>query len=230
MQFDSGVSAVFLFYDQRLDADQGHRRQFRKVDMRKVMFLPGAGGSAEFWKPAGSRLPVAWSPIYFAWPGLGDQPHDPDVNGIDDLTALVLAKIDSPVDVVAQSLGGVIAVRIALANPGMVRRLVLTATSGGVNMARFGASDWRADYRILFPNAAQWITQRHSCPDLAVERISSPTLLIWGDADSISPTAVGRYLERRIPNARLRIIPGGDHDLAINQADVVASLITDHLA
>jgi len=54
-------------------------------------------------------------------------------------------------------------------------------------------------------------------------------LLIWGDADPISPVAVGRHLEARIPNARLEIVPGGDHGLAGTHADLVASLIAHHL-
>ena len=78
--------------------------------MAKLLFLPGAGGSSGFWKPAGDRLPAAWSKHYFGWPGLGDQPHDPAIKGIDDLVQLVTARIDGPVGLVAQSKGGVIAV------------------------------------------------------------------------------------------------------------------------
>ena len=132
--------------------------------MAKLLFLPGAGGSSGFWKPAGDRLPAAWSKHYFGWPGLGDQPHDPAIKGIDDLVQLVTARIDGPVDLVAQSMGGVIAVRVALARPDLVRRLVLCVTSGGVDMAGLGAADWRADYRKSFPNAAPWITAGTASP------------------------------------------------------------------
>ena len=198
--------------------------------MAKLLFLPGAGGSSGFWKPAGDRLPAAWSKHYFGWPGLGDQPHDPAIKGIDDLVQLVTARIDGPVDLVAQSMGGVIAVRVALARPDLVRRLVLCVTSGGVDMAGLGAADWRADYRKSFPNAAPWITAGTASPPLPVEKISAPTLLIWGDADPISPVAVGRHLEARIPNADLEIVPGGDHDVATTHPDQVAALIAPHLA
>jgi pimeloyl-ACP methyl ester carboxylesterase len=119
--------------------------------MRKILFLPGAGGSPEFWRPVAKLLPAEREKVLFGWPGLGSQPHDPRINGIDDLVRLVEDRIDGPVDVVAQSMGDVIAARIALARPTMVHRLVLTATSGGVDMERFGASDWRADYRSQFP-------------------------------------------------------------------------------
>ncbi|MGH8430515.1 MAG: alpha/beta fold hydrolase, partial [Solimonas sp.] len=162
-------------------------------------------------------------------PGLGNEPHDPAIKGMDDLVRLVAARMDGPVDLVAQSMGGVIAARLALERPQSVRRLVLVVTSGGVNMAGMGASDWRTDYRQSFPHAAEWITEARSSPDLPVEKIAAPALLIWGDADAISPVAVGRHLLVRLPDARLHVVPGGDHDLAQTHAKLVASLIEQHL-
>ena len=103
--------------------------------MHKVLFLPGAGGSPDFWKPVGSLLPADWLKHYFGWPGLGHQPHDPAIGNLDDLVQLAVREIDGPVDLVAQSMGGVIAARIALEWPSLVRRLVLCVTSGGVDMA-----------------------------------------------------------------------------------------------
>jgi pimeloyl-ACP methyl ester carboxylesterase len=197
--------------------------------MRKILFLPGAGGSPAFWQPVAKLLPDEWGKVFFGWPGLGDQPHDPRINSIDALVRLVEVTMDGPVDLVAQSMGGVIAARIALNRPTVVRRLVLAVTSAGVNMTQFGASDWRADYRRQFPQAADWIMQRSATAELAVELIDAPTLLVWGDADPISPVGVGLHLERRMPNARLHVVPGGDHSLASNKAEAVAALIARHL-
>ena len=197
--------------------------------MTKILFLPGAGGSPEFWKPVADRLPAAWDKVLFGWPGLGDQPHDPSIGSVDDLVAMVEARIDGPVDLVAQSMGGIVASLVALKQPEAVRRLVLTVTSAGVDMTRFGASDWRPDYRASFPNAAGWITGPRAAMALLVERIAVPTLLIWGDADAVSPLAVGRHLEERLPDARLHVVAGGDHALASNQAGLVAPLIEAHL-
>ena len=96
-------------------------------------------------------------------------------------------------------------------------------------MAQFGASDWRAGYRSQFPQAADWITQHRAYAEIPVELIAAPTLLIWGDSDPISPVAVGLHLERRMPNAKLHVIAGGDHSLASNNAEVIAPLIAQHL-
>lgn len=198
--------------------------------MTKVLFLPGSGASPDFWKPAGALLPAGWSKHYFGWPGLGSQPHDPAIKGLDDLVGMVMDEMDAPVDLVAQSMGGVIAARLAIEQPQKVRRLVLTVTSGGVDMAAFGASDWRPGYRRSFPHAAAWIYEPRTAAPQPVERITAPTLLLWGDADPISPVAVGRHLEQRISGARLHIVAGGDHDLAQTHAAEIAPLIAHHLA
>lgn len=195
-----------------------------------VFFLPGSGASPEFWKPAGELLPAGWRKTYFGWPGIGHQKPDPSIRGIDDLVAMVVRKIDSPVDLVAQSMGGVIAARIALAFPAKVRRLVLTVTSGGVDMAAFGASDWRPAYRAEYPEAAEWIYERSAGAPLPVERIAQPTLLLWGDDDPISPLGIGQHLARTLPNATLHVLAGGDHSLAKNRAAEVVPLIERFLA
>lgn len=196
----------------------------------RILFLPGAGGSPQFWKPVAEALPATWAKEHFGWPGLGAQPHDPSIRSLDDLKQLVMAKMDAPVDLVAQSMGGVIAARIALEHPGLVRRLVLCVTSGGVDMAGLGAADWRSDYRRSFPKAAAWITDGATPSPLPVEKIVAPTLLIWGDKDTVSPVAVGHHLAARLPQARLEIVPGGDHDVASTHADLVARLIARHLS
>lgn len=197
--------------------------------MATVLFLPGSGASPDFWKPVGALLPADWSKHYFGWPGLGNQPHDPAIKGMDDLVRMVADRMDGPVDLVAQSMGGVIAARLAIEQPQKVRRLVLTVTSGGVDMTGLGASDWRASYRNSFPRAASWIYEPRAAGPLPVEKIAAPTLLLWGDADPISPLAVGRHLEARIPDARLHIVAGGDHDLAQTHAAEVMPLIARHL-
>ncbi|MBS0527512.1 MAG: alpha/beta hydrolase [Proteobacteria bacterium] len=197
--------------------------------MPPILFLPGSGASPDFWKPVGTRLPSDWPRHYFGWPGLGHQPHDPAINGFDDLIAMVVARITEPVDLVAQSMGGVIAARIALEHPRLVRRLVLTVTSGGVDMAGLGASDWRPAYRREYPEAAPWILEPRAADSLPIERIAAPTLLLWGDNDPISPVAVGQHLAQRLPDARLHVVKGGGHDLAETHAEEVTPLIERHL-
>ena len=79
------------------------------------------------------------------------------------------------------------------------------------------------------PNAGIAIGIITSAP-LPVEGIAALTLLIWGDSDPISPVAVGEELLSRIPNARLEIIAGGDHNLAVQHPGPVSDLIHEHLS
>lgn len=147
------------------------------------------------------------------------------MQGIDDLTSLVLAKMDSPVNIVAQSMGGYIAVRAALAAPEKLHRLVLTATSGGLDMPGLGAADWSEMYFAAHPNAARWIADRTQDLSAHIPTIQAETLLLWGDADPISPVAVGARLHALLPQATLHVIPGADHDLAQTHAPEVAALL-----
>jgi pimeloyl-ACP methyl ester carboxylesterase len=195
----------------------------------RVLFLPGAGGAAAFWHPVGARLPAACEPVYLSWPGLGDEPPDPRVRGFDDLVALVEAELTEPCDVVAQSMGGIVAVRLALRHPDKVRGLVLVATSGGVDVGRFGAADWRDEYRREFPRASAWVMAERPDHTNEIGRIAAPALLLWGDSDPISPVAVGEHLASLLPNATLRVIPGGTHGMAAERPDDVAPLIAAHL-
>ena len=198
--------------------------------MMKILFLPGSGASSDFWKPCAALLPAAWPKVFFGWPGLGDQPHDPSVRGMDDLVRLVAAEMDGPVALVAQSMGGIVAARLAIEQPQRVQRLVLTVTSGGVDIVGLGGGEWRPAYRKRFPDAAGWILEPKPAAPLPVEKIAAPTLLLWGDADPISPVAVGRHLETRIPDARLHVVAGGDHDIAQTHPAEIAPLIERHLA
>ena len=195
-----------------------------------VVFLPGAGGSPEFWEPVADLLPANWGRTLMGWPGAGEQPHDPRINSFEDLVALTQTQIADRCDVIAQSMGGVIAVGLALRCPEKIRRLVLVATSGGIDVNSLGAGDWRAGYLADFPNAAGWITEQGVDYAMQLARVTAPTLLLCGDQDLISPIAVGKRLAELLPNSRLKVLHGGTHAVAVEQPDAVAEAIIEHLS
>jgi pimeloyl-ACP methyl ester carboxylesterase len=195
----------------------------------RVLFLPGASGDPAFWSQVAARVPKPSEKILLCWPGFGRNPPSPQVTGLDDLLGLVLGHMDRPVDIVAQSMGGIIAVRAALERPTLIRHLVLVATSGGIDLSRFSVENWREDYRQEFPDTLPGFVDDHT--DLAgrLHDIRIPTLLIWGDRDPISPLSVGQYLVGQLPKARLIVIAGGDHMLARDRPAEVAPHIVKHL-
>ncbi len=197
-------------------------------DQRRVIFLPGVSGDGRFWQPVAERLP-ACEKILVDYPGAGRVPHHPSVRSFDDLVTMTMAHMDQPVDLVAQSMGGIVAVQAALRRPRAVRRLVLTATSGGVNFGTFKQAEWRDQYRREYPGAADWITAYRVDLTDQLPGLKVPTLLLWSDADPISPAAVGAHLARLLPDARLVVIRGGDKMFARGRAAEVVPHIERHL-
>jgi len=195
-----------------------------------VVFLPGAAGSPDFWRPVADRLPAAWDTELVGWPGAGEQPHNPRVNSFEDLVDQTQTAIRVRSDLIAQSMGGVVAIGIALRYPQKVRRLVLVATSGGIDVQSLGAGDWRTEYRAEFPNAATWITEQEVDYTPQLARVTKSTLLLWGDQDPISPLAVGRRLDAILPNSRLIVLGGGSHADEQKQPGAVAQAIIRHLS
>ncbi|HVZ30466.1 MAG TPA: alpha/beta fold hydrolase [Asticcacaulis sp.] len=201
--------------------------------MCRLFFLPGVGGDPNFWRGLGDLLPGDWSKTYFGWPGLGSNPPDPNINAYEDLIAMVevrLLETSEPVDLLAQSMGGAIAMTLALRHPRQVRRLVLAVTAGGMDIDALGATDWRPEYRHEFPQVADWVISDRPDVSARIPDIRQPALLIWGDSDPISPLAVGKYLATHLPDASLHVLPGGEHDLVRARPLEIVSLIEHHLA
>ena len=194
-----------------------------------LLFLPGAGADPAFWRPTGDLLPAAWAKTYVGWPGIGEQPADPAVRSFADLVTYAERGLgDAPANVLAQSMGGVVAMHLVLRNAAKVHRLVLVATSGGVDAMRDVPYDWRPNHRRKFPHAADWmVTERR---DLTAEmpHVRCPVLLLWGDSDPMSPVFVGERLRELLPRARLHVVRGGTHDLVRTHAAEVAPLIERH--
>lgn len=194
-----------------------------------LLFLPGAAGNMQLWQPVSDGLNHPARRELISWPGFGGVPPEPGVNGMDDLVARVLSAMTCPVDLLAQSMGGTIAIRAALQRPELVRHLVLSVTSGGIDLAALGAADWRAEYRAHNPDLPDWfITERTDLTN-RLQELTMPVLLLWGDSDPISPVAVGRRLAELLPRSELLIVKGGTHDLAFERASEIISYIEKHL-
>jgi pimeloyl-ACP methyl ester carboxylesterase len=194
-----------------------------------LLFLPGAGGNTALWRPVSAGLSHTGRRHFFSWPGFAGAPPDPTVRGIDDLVARVVREISGPVVLFAQSMGGLVALRAALAVPHRIRALVLSVTSGGLDLAALGAVDWRPQFEQHNPHAPRWFLDARDdlAPQLA--QIFAPVLLLWGDTDPISPVKVGQRLAQLLPDAELVVIPGGTHDLASERASEVLPHIERHL-
>lgn len=193
------------------------------------MFFPGASGAGEFWSPVAERVPQGWPTQLVDWPGVGAVPVAPGIDGYADLVGLAADVVVEGSDVVAQSMGGVVAIGLALARPRKIRRLVLVATSGGLDVSGLGGGEWRGEYRAEFPEAAAWVTGDRLDYSADLPSVELPVCLIWGEADPVSPVAVGDALAQLLPRSEPHVVAGGTHALAREQPDQVAALIRRHL-
>lgn len=196
----------------------------------KLLFLPGASGNTAFWQPLAARLVHRATRVFAGYPGFGALPADPAIHGLDDLAARTVQQIDQPTALIAQSMGGVIAILAALQSPKLVTHLVLSVTSGGLDTRALGAMDWRADFSRANPHYPDWFVTAHHDLTPKLQDIRIPVLLLWGDADPLSPVAVGQKLAQLLPNAHLHVQAGGNHDLAHVHARELAPLVDAHLA
>lgn len=195
----------------------------------QILFLPGASGNTQFWRPLADLITHSAEFKFVGYPGFGSVPADATVQNFEDLVESVVRQIDRPTAIVAQSMGGVIAIRAALERPNLVTHLVLAATSGGVDTKRFGAQDWRDSYTKDFPQVPDWFTTNQCDLTPEIGGIQAPTLLLWGDADPISPVAIGEHLLGLLPNVRLHVVHGGEHDLGYVFAADLEPLVNAHL-
>ena len=110
-----------------------------------TLLLHGFLGRGADWDAVRERLPAAWGvcapdlPGHGAAVGLGDAAYT-----MDGAAARLADSLDGPADVVGYSMGGRLALHLAVTRPDAVRRLVLVGASPGLRTAAE-----RADRRAL---------------------------------------------------------------------------------
>jgi pimeloyl-ACP methyl ester carboxylesterase len=195
-----------------------------------LVYLPGAGGLASFWRPVAELLRPRSEPLLVEYPGFGETPPNPAVRNVSDLLGLLLQRLPASFDLVAQSMGGSLALGLALEHPARVRRLVLVATTGGIDVRRLGAAEWRtSDWVAQRPEMPRWFVDDRSDLGARLPTLRVPTLVLIGDADPLAPLGVGEYLRNQIPGANLEIVEGGTHAMAEQLPGRIAALIDRHL-
>jgi poly(3-hydroxyoctanoate) depolymerase len=198
------------------------------IQDRRMVWLPGMSGMGEFWAPVAALLEGEHLLVDF--PGLGTNPPSPTVNSYEDLVDDGAAKFAGPSVLVAQSMGGVVAMHVALRYPELVTHLVLAATSGGIDTSPYRAEDWRISSRLANPSAPDWAYADQADLSARLSTVRIPTLLIWASDDAISPVEVGERLHELLPNAELLVLPSDDHWVARVEAAGVAERIRSFLA
>jgi 3-oxoadipate enol-lactonase len=138
------------------------------------------------------------------------------------------------------SMGGRIAMALALARPERVDRLVLIATSPRAAGARWLIRAWMrvADLPVLrgqqrqprHAMQAQFdATTRFDCTD-RLGQISALTLIVHGRSDHLAPLALAEQMHSLIPGSRLVLIRGGHLAPLVTQHQRVVSEVSAFLS
>ena len=152
----------------------------------------------------------------------------------------------APVDLAGHSLGALIAVRVAVSRPELVRRLILVAPPGirpwptPLHLARpLVATLARSRPRFLLTLARDVVRSgprnivrgglHVASADVTSElgSVRAPTLLVWGARDRLVPVSGARRWEALLPRARLVVLPDAAHVPMVESPDALRAAIVD---
>ena len=186
-----------------------------------ILFLPGTTGHGAFWDPVRKDLRNQNSTA-LSWPGLGGNPRAEGVESFDDLVNWTISKITEPSVLIGQSMGGYVAMRVALQRPDLVTHLVMAVTSAGVDRHRLGLPEWTIEAN---DDDSGWVAEHQQPLDEQIPSVAVPVLLIWATQDPISPLPLAHRLKELLPSAELVTFDSDDHWVVLGHAEEVADLI-----
>lgn len=242
-----------------------------------VVFLHGLGSSTADWRGQVAAFQARHRVIALDLPAHGRTARRGGPPGgslrVEGMAAAVgglLARLgEAPAHVVGLSLGGCVAMALALSAPASVRSLTLVNT-----FARLRPAGWPGAYRMLerlallavapmpviaarvagslFPWPEQGELRAAAVASLSANdkrayvaavraltrfdvrrrlaEIRCPTLVVAGEQDSTVPRASAELLHRRIPGARLVVVPGSGHATPYDRPELFNRLVLEFIS
>ncbi len=156
------------------------------------------------------------------------------------------------------SFGGAVAVRFSLSYPESVKKLFLAAAAClrkktlkkriliGISKI-FGFFSFLPFYSFFKKVFYKFIVRKSDYPyysgimketylkaigeDLSekLNLIKIPTVIIWGEDDDVTPIKDARFLEQKIKNSKLMVIPGTGHDLEQEKPEILTQKVIQSL-
>jgi pimeloyl-ACP methyl ester carboxylesterase len=222
-----------------------------------LVLLHGAFGFAEAWAPILPTLTKSHQVIAIELEGHG---HTRDLarplsyqQMVEDTAALLRQLKIENADLFGYSMGGVVALGIAMRYPELVRKLAILGSSTLSIKDAFEPENYKqfqsipADfappmlkvpYDRIAPDPTRWPVlvrkiknmgnEFKGYPAAEVKTIKAKTLIMQGDRDGVRPERAVE-LFRLISNSQLAIFPGGDHFMMFTSPDKVISALLPFL-
>ncbi len=222
---------------------------------KPLVLLHGAFGSAEGW---GGLLPMLAKTRQVIVVELQGHGHTGDIerplsfNQMAEDTAAILRQLKiEKADVFGYSMGGSVALALAMKHPELVGRLAILGAGTGATKDTYDPEGYKQfksmtpenfnfpqlkdPYTRKAPDPSKWpvlvakiIAMDDDFKGFAekdVKAIIAPTLIMMGDRDVVRPEHAVAMM-RLIPHSQLAIFPGGDHFLPFMSPEKIAAALT----
>jgi pimeloyl-ACP methyl ester carboxylesterase len=208
---------------------------------RPLLFILGLGGDVSEYTALIDQLAARSRVIAFDNRGAGrtdkpDAPYSIELMAADALGVLDALGI-SRADALGISLGGRIALELALGHPERVEKLILVSTSARVVRSRrrrrlypilAGLPLFRSRYpqpRYAFVRQMEASTGYDARPRL--HQLTMPTVVLHGRSDRAAPLGMAEELHRGIPGSQLLTFTGGHLFFMIRERQHFVDAVAD---
>jgi pimeloyl-ACP methyl ester carboxylesterase len=227
-----------------------------------LLFVHGAGGDHTTWGEQLRELAPNFSVAALDLNGHGRSPAR-EGEGFQTYTEDVLAVLEAlamPTVVVGHSMGGAIALMVALQRPKNLVGLGLVGTGAKLRVHPQILELCQTDFERAIDFIVQWAFAEQSPPELReracaqmrrngadallrdfsscntfdvmarLSEVALPTLILCGRDDKLTPVKYSEYLQQNIPTAQLKIIEGAGHMVMLEQPKAVTQALREFCA
>ena len=235
-----------------------HHDQHAKTNL---LMIHGAGGDHTHW-PIETRKLANTNVYALDLPGHGKSSGSGSttIENYADFTENFIKKLGpDPVTLCGHSMGGAIAMTLALRKPSWMEKLILVGTGARLKVNPMIFELIEKDFNQLIQMAPQFLYGPDISPLLAqagtaawekispeilkgdfqacdhfnimdqVSQIPYPTLILVGSHDQMTPPKHSEYLAAHLPQASLQIIPEAGHMVALEKPQDITQAVKNFL-